>query len=243
MSTPPPFSPLDYSQVLKGSFDDATGSLRTTVVNIVEDPETGATEVSINDTDDSIKIGNGSGQYLAINSDGSINVEGNIGNNASVGTVNTTAPTSGTEIAGVDSSGDLRAVSVDSSGVLNVNVVSQNPSLPQQTLSTYNEVSSVASGSTITVLTYTVPVGFTLYLNKVLVSSDSIAQMDLQFNSATNARKRLSYTLFNETFDYSLNGDIGGYELVAGTVVTVVGTNLNTDNAANFNATLQGVQQ
>lgn len=130
-----------------------------------------------------------------------------------------------------------------SNGGLNVNVISETPSFPQETLSQYSEISSVASGAEVTVLTYTVPTGQTLFLNKILVSSDQIAQMDLQFNGSTNARKRLSYTLFNETFDYSLNGDIGGYELAAGTVITVVGTNLSSSGPANFNATLQGVQQ
>lgn len=63
----------DPGQVLQAAFDDDTQSLKTTVVNIVENAE-GVTEVSINDADDSIKIGNGSGQYAAVNSDGSLNV-------------------------------------------------------------------------------------------------------------------------------------------------------------------------
>lgn len=128
-------------------------------------------------------------------------------------------------------------------GALNVNVLSTNPSFPQETLSTFSELSLVASGATVTLLTYTVPVGATLYLNKVLISSDAIAVMDLEFDGVTNARKRLSYTVFNETFDYGLNGNIGGYKLVSGTVITVVGTNLSPGAVANFNATLQGVLQ
>lgn len=139
-----------------------------------------------------------------------------------------------------DTNGD--ALTSDN-GALNVNVISTTPSFPQETLSTYSEVDSVAMGGTVTVLTYTVPIGVTLYLNKVIVSSDGIAQMDLEFDATINARKRLSYTLFNETFDYSLNGNIGGYKLVAGTVITVVGTNLSPSTVANFNATLQGVLQ
>lgn len=127
-------------------------------------------------------------------------------------------------------------------GAINVNVVSTTPSFPQQTLSTFSELNGVAIGSTVTVLSYTVPAGLTLFLNKVLVSSNTISQLDLEFNSVTNARKRLSYTLFNETFDYSLNGNIGGYQLASGTIVTVVATNLG-NAPADFNATLQGVQQ
>lgn len=130
-----------------------------------------------------------------------------------------------------------------SDGALNVNVVSTTPSIPSATLSLFSEASAVPAGSSVTVLTYTVPAGLTLYLNKVLVSSDTISVLDLQFNATTNARKRLSYTLFNETFDYSLNGEIGGYVLVAGTIITVIGTNSSPSSVANFNATLQGVQQ
>lgn len=128
-------------------------------------------------------------------------------------------------------------------GAINVNVISTTPSFPQETLSLYSEISDVAIGAEVTVLTYTVPLDQTLYLNRVLISSDTIAVMDLQFDTVTNARKRLSYTLFNETFDYSLNGNIGGYRLPPGTVVTVIGRNLSQGSIANFNATLQGVQQ
>lgn len=128
-------------------------------------------------------------------------------------------------------------------GALNVNVVSTTPSFPQETLSTYSEVDSVAMGASVTILTYTVPVGLTLYLNKVLVSSSGIATMDLEFDATINARKRISYTSFNETFDYSLNGNIGGFKLVSGTVLVVIGTNLSQTGPADFNATLQGVLQ
>lgn len=43
--------------------------------------------------------------------------------NASVGPTGTTAPTSATEVGGVDNGGNLRALSTDSSGDLNVNMV------------------------------------------------------------------------------------------------------------------------
>lgn len=66
-------SKRDPGQVLKASFDDDTQSLRTTVVNIVENPD-GVTEVSINDADDSIKIGDGNQHYASVNNDGSFNV-------------------------------------------------------------------------------------------------------------------------------------------------------------------------
>lgn len=65
----------------------------------------------------------GSDNQLKVNNDGSINTTGS-GGNASVGSTGTTAPTSATEVGGVNPSGNLTPLSVDSSGFLNVNGVS-----------------------------------------------------------------------------------------------------------------------
>lgn len=59
----------DPGQVLQAAFDDDTQSLRTTA-NFTG----GTLEVSIDAADDSIQVGNGTGNFLAVNSDGSINV-------------------------------------------------------------------------------------------------------------------------------------------------------------------------
>lgn len=68
----------------------------------------------------------GSDNQLRVNDDGSINVNstGSGGGNASVGPVLQPAPTSATEIAGVDPDGKLRPVSVDENGFVNVQGVS-----------------------------------------------------------------------------------------------------------------------
>lgn len=70
MSAPTP-SRLDANQVLQGSFDEATGRLRTdstaTIVNADID-------VALDSTEDSVAIANSAGDFLAINADGSINV-------------------------------------------------------------------------------------------------------------------------------------------------------------------------
>lgn len=65
----------------------------------------------------------GSDDQLLVNPDGSINVNGGGGSssNASVGPTGVTAPISGTEIAGIAPNGNLKAISVDSNGFLNVN--------------------------------------------------------------------------------------------------------------------------
>lgn len=68
----------------------------------------------------------GNDDQLLVNPDGSINVNsgGGGGGNASVGATGTLAPTSGTEIAGINPEGKLTAVTVDDNGFLNVNGVS-----------------------------------------------------------------------------------------------------------------------
>lgn len=68
----------------------------------------------------------GSDNQLKVNSDGSINVNtsGGGGSNASVGLTGVTAPASATEMAGIDPSGNLKGVSVDINGFINVQGVS-----------------------------------------------------------------------------------------------------------------------
>lgn len=71
-----------------------------------------------------IKSGNSDSQ-LIVNPDGSINVNGGGGggSNASVGPTGVTAPTSGTEMAGIDPDGKLKSVTVDVNGFMNVSGV------------------------------------------------------------------------------------------------------------------------
>lgn len=64
-------SQLSQENVLRDVHDSSTQSLRVSAFAI---PPPGGLEVIITDADDSIKIGNGSGQYMAVNPDGSINV-------------------------------------------------------------------------------------------------------------------------------------------------------------------------
>lgn len=69
-----PYTGLDASQVLTQSFDEATDRIRVDADLSVNIP--GGLEVSINATDDSIKIGNtATGPFLNVNNDGSVNVE------------------------------------------------------------------------------------------------------------------------------------------------------------------------
>lgn len=64
-------SDLSHENVLRDVHDAATQSLRVSAFAIAPP---GGLEVLITDTEDSIKVGDGSGTYLDINPDGSINV-------------------------------------------------------------------------------------------------------------------------------------------------------------------------
>lgn len=62
---------LDFQQVIKKVYDEVSNRLRVDAAITMTDVEQ---EVIIDDSTDSIKIGDGSGNYLNINPDGSINV-------------------------------------------------------------------------------------------------------------------------------------------------------------------------
>lgn len=81
----------------------------------------------------------GTDDQLLVNTDGSINVNTTgSGGNASVGPTGSTAPTSGTEIAGVNPEGKLTAVSVDDNGFVNVRGVSSEAGLDAFQTSQYS---------------------------------------------------------------------------------------------------------
>lgn len=75
MVTPEP-SNLDADQCIRGAYDDASGRLRVDAeisASIITPP---GLEVSIEDTDDSIKIGNGSGIYAQVTGSNALKVDG-----------------------------------------------------------------------------------------------------------------------------------------------------------------------
>lgn len=71
MSVPTP-SKLDFEQIIQGSYDESNGRLRveTEIATVTVGSNQ---EILITDDVDSIKVGDGSGTYLKINPDGSIN--------------------------------------------------------------------------------------------------------------------------------------------------------------------------
>jgi hypothetical protein len=119
-----------------------------------------------------------------------------------------------------------------------INVVSEESG---NLVSTYNEVSSVASGAPTIVASYTAPVGKTTYLNKVTFAGTNIAMYEVLVNGVTKD-KFYSYfgaALSNE-FVFGNNGT-KGLKLTALDVVILKVTHQRT-GAGDFNARIQAVE-
>lgn len=131
-------------------------------------------------------------------------------------------------------SGNLLDVNADGS----INVVVESTS-GGTVVNTYNEV-SVASRSTLQIVTYTIPVGKTALLQRSAVSGDNIGRYDLFINGVVQDTAR---TMFGgdltQMFDFT-DGIGSGLPLNAGDVVTVQ-VNNPRPTAANYNARVQVV--
>jgi len=101
----------------------------------------------------------------------------------------------------------------------------------------FSSTSGVAMGSSSLVFSYTVPSGTLLSLSTVMISSDSVSQWDIQFNSVLNARKRLTYGLWNDIFNYD------NYVLNSGDSIKIIATNNSQESVAEFDVTLIGNSQ
>lgn len=167
----PKITLLDPGQIIKRVYDEDNDQIRTTIdasINVA-----GQQTLVITDVVDSIKIGNGSGTFLDVNPDGSINV----------------------------------------------NVVNQAASNSNE-VSTYNEVSSVASGITTLITTYTVPALKTASIQRVSVSGENIARWDVLVNDVIVDTRRTFFGNLNEYFDFT-NANANGPSLVPGNTIKV----------------------
>lgn len=129
---------------------------------------------------------------------------------------------------------------INNDGSINTNVVF-TPSPQGTAISNYSEVTSVASGVLTTVLTYTVPVGKSFYLNRVEFSGTNISEYTIRFNSVINDKKRTFFGNLNEIFDYTMGGNENGFQLVAGTIV-IITTKHGRPFVGDFNARIQGFE-
>ena len=115
---------------------------------------------------------------------------------------------------------DNNELIVNPDGSINV-IVEPVPSPNSTVISTYNEVVAVASGATVTIVSYTVPAGKQGILQRCPVSGENVARYDLLINSVKQDTLR---TMFGgdltQMFDFT-SGNDSGYVLDAGDVISI----------------------
>lgn len=116
----------------------------------------------------------------------------------SIGTVGIIGPTP-----------DNNQLNVNSDGSINV-IVESIPSPNTTVINTYNELLSVASGATVTIVTYTVPISKQAVFQKATYSGENIARYDLFINGIAQdtARTMFGSNLTGE-FDFTTGNDTG----------------------------------
>jgi hypothetical protein len=97
----------------------------------------------------------------------------------------------------------------------------------------YSDISSLASGTLTTILSYTVPVGKTLAMEKVEVSGCNVADYVVEVDGAIKGKRRTYFGNFNADFDYK------GLQVAAGLVVRVRVIH-SRPTTGNFDASLIG---
>ena len=172
----------------------------------------------------SVEIKGPSGDLLVVNPDGSINVD-----------VNNDVTIAGGEIEVVGPTGNILNPNPD--GSVNV-VISNAPSSTSVVKNTYNEITLVPSGATMTVVSYTVPPVTQSVLQRIAFSGDNIARYDLLINGNTQDTAR---TMFGGDltgmFDFT-SGNDSGLLLNAGDTV-IVEVLHNRPDVGTFEARIQ----
>lgn len=178
---------------------------------------------------------------------------GGSGSNASVGTVNITAPTSATEIAGVDSGGILRAVSVDSSGNENVNVLSSslptgaataalqttgNTTLTTISTTTGSILLDLTNGTQITQITGTVPLP-TGAATSALQTTGNTSLSTIATNTGTIATNTGTIATNTTGVSTAANQTTGNTSLA--TIATNSGTQATAANQTTGNTSLSTI--
>lgn len=109
------------------------------------------------------------------------------------------------------------------------------------TVSIYNEITNIASGASTVIVSYTVPVGSTATLEKIVLSGENIAAYTLTINTNVIDKRRTYFGgALNTDFDLLSLGK--GQQLVAGDVVSV--TVLHTRPfVGSFNGRIQVTQK
>lgn len=192
---------------------DAALTLDTVSINI-DDLKPDKDQVGIGDPE--------SGYTLEIESDGSINA--NVQVDAS----------DGDNIAISDGTNTL---SINPDGSINVNVTTSNPGVVKNT---YNEISSLASGISTTIVTYTAPISKITSLEIIEVSGTNIAEYTVLINGIKQAKKRTYFGAeLNQEFLFAQGA--AGFPLSIGDVVTVSVVH-SRPTLGDFNSRIQVIE-
>ena len=97
----------------------------------------------------------------------------------------------------------------------------------------YAGISSLASGTLTTILSYTVPVGKTLTLEKIEVSGCNVADYSVDIAAVVKGKRRSYYGNFNADFEYK------GLQVLASTIIRVRVIH-SSSLSGDFDATLIG---
>lgn len=181
----------------------------------------------------------GSDNQLKVNSDGSINVNatgGGGGSNASVGINGDAAPSSSTQIGGVDHEGNLAPIKIDDEGRVEVNAGQIFGVQDLKIL--YSEESAVVVGLETTLGSYTAPIGKTAYLLSILASGGNRAQFNVYNNSVMFDRQYTNVAQLSAPFDYKTgSSSVPGMVISTGDTIEVAVVNSGTD-VADYNVRL-----
>lgn len=211
---------LDYAQTLKNAYDITLNRFR---VDAEVHASFGDLEVSITADEDSVLVygqdSGGTNRPIRIDTDGQLQVD-------------VLSLSDGTD-----------ALEINPDGSLNVNVISSSTGLVKTSVNTFNEISSLASGSETIVATYTAPVAKVSYLIRAEGSGENIARYRVFLNGSPIARR---YTYFggalNTDFEF-MNDDmeLPGLKLVVGDIITVRVLH-NRPTVADFSARIQSLE-
>jgi hypothetical protein len=143
----------------------------------------------------------------------------------------------GDTVAIVDNtSGDKLKVNPD--GSINVYPISGSP-VPKVGKNVFNEILAVASGATETLVSYTVPVGKQMILERIYVSGDNIAKYYVYLNGNKFDSARTEYTTLNVDLVYFSTEQ--GFLLQSGDVISVTVDNFRP-STADFSGRIQLIE-
>jgi hypothetical protein len=186
----------------------------------------------------SIKDGynGGSDNGAYVDSTGHLLVTGTFSaSNPSIGVTGTTAPTSATEVGGINPSGNLQGLKVDAAGALLVDIGGVSSS--EVAVPIFNDITSVAIGVETILNTFTAPAGPTVtYLLDVFNSGGNRAIFNVYNNGVLFDRQYTNVTQQNAFLDYRTEtNNAPGWVIPPGNIIQVKVVNSGT-TIADYNS-------